>query len=136
MEEPKVPQSVSFRPSKRQKIFRQRKGSEDDDSDGDMSSPASPARSALGEASPLYPPSDGKEDNFSLSDVLRMRKVAQRRKGGVEFSSSTPQPQASFIAPAPPPSAEQSTALSNPVSLIHSRFAPPTGQVADVDKHM
>ena len=128
--------AFSFRPAKRRKVFRQRREDADSGSEKETSGSASPGPLVAVKGSPTALLSEAQgDDGLSLSEVLRMRKAAQRRKDGVEFCSSTPQPQATSVAP-PSPTVTQASETSTAISMINSRFAPPTGQVADVDKHM
>ena len=127
------PATFGFRPAKRRKVFRQRPAAESD-SERETPAPISPTAAVAAVNSSESSPAESQDEGISLAEVLRKRKAAQRRKGGVEFSSSTPQPQTSIAAP---PAPVQATSENlQPTSLIHSRFAAPTGQAADVDKHM
>ena len=125
--------TFSFRPAKRRKVFRQRPAAESD-SEGETPAPISPTAAATTVNSSESGSAESQNEGISLAEVLRKRKGAQRRKGGVEFSSSTPQPQASIAAPPAP--IQATSEVLQPVSLIQARFAAPTGQAADVDKHM
>ena len=126
----------NLRPAKRRKIFRQRREDVDSGLEENPSGAVSLGSLFAVEESPTVSlPDTQVDDGLSLSNVLRMRKAAQRKKGGVEFSSSTTQPQAPTNTP-PSPTVTQVPDSSAVVSMINSRFAPPTGQVADVDKHM
>lgn len=77
------------------------------------------------------------DTQLSTQDLIRLRKAAQRRKGGIEFSNHpTPSPA--------PETARQVVAnddvedeVPEDIKRVISRFAPQTGQVTDDnDKHM
>lgn len=75
------------------------------------------------------------EEPLSVAEILRQRKTALRRKGGIEFTNShtsapsTPQASDALILK------EDDTPAD--IKLVIERFAPQTGQVSDLaDKHM
>lgn len=75
------------------------------------------------------------EEPLSVAEILRHRKAALRRKGGIEFTNSL-----SSISTTPQTSdalaVKEDDTLADIRSVIE-RFAPQTGQVSDVaDKHM
>ena len=70
---------------------------------------------------------------ISVAEILRQRKTAQRKKGGIDFSNTH------SVSATVPPTSDALTAKEDPVEQLKTvvdRFAPQTGQVADVDKHM
>ncbi|KAL9014403.1 MAG: hypothetical protein Q9173_000951 [Seirophora scorigena] len=73
---------------------------------------------------------------LTVAEILKHRKAAQRRRGGIEFTNSTHVGESSVDT-----AARADQLLDNEDSLgkiltVVDRFAPQTGQVADVDKHM
>ena len=71
---------------------------------------------------------------LSVSSLLRARKSLQRRRGGIEFSKAIPTPTTNIetaLMPSNHPLEDEA-----PPIQITDRFAPQTGQVANVDKHM
>ena len=133
-----------FRPAKRRKIYRKRRDEDDSESNTtkQLHQPESTAPLTLdeliithGEAT-LKPEVQQGNDTLSATGLLRLRKAGQRKRGGVEFSNSN--------------SIGQNISLSSQIKDLHpenddaitsiekvvNRFAPQTGLVADVDKHM
>ena len=75
------------------------------------------------------------EEPLSVAEILRQRKAALRRKGGIEFAnnhastSNTPQAGDALVVK------EDDTPAD--IKSVIERFAPQTGQITDVaDKHM
>ena len=75
------------------------------------------------------------ERQLSITDILRQRKAAQRRKGGIEFTNlntsntTTPQPSDALI--------EKDDDIPADIKSVIERFAPQTGQITETtDKHM
>ena len=122
----------SFRALKRRKVYRKRS------SQTPPVSPLPPPTQTLDDliltestpetATSLSPP--------SVAKILRQRKLQQRKRvGGIEFSASrttTNAEQALVISD----NAQNSPETRVDVDIVAHRFAPQTGQVADVDKHM
>ena len=132
-----------FRPFKRRRVYRKR---EDDDEASGEGSPSK--RSRLNSAyqvdetpSQLSDRSDdeiirGGQAELPIAEIIKRRKAAQRRRGGIEFSNAAPVAESSDA-----PTKIATEVLDNEESLdkiltVVDRFAPQTGQVADVDKHM
>ena len=119
-ESPPEPTTV-FRPLKRRKVFRQRDSSQSPSRD-DTATPDSDANGPPSEDNPVA--------NASVAEQLRQRKALQRR-GGITFSA------AQTDTPCGEASAEpQRISKDAPTDDYAIRFAPQTGQVADVNKHM
>ncbi|KAI9834955.1 MAG: hypothetical protein M1819_002678 [Sarea resinae] len=132
-----------FRPTKRRKFYRKR---EEDNEDGGNTS-VTTLRTT--EPSIATPPSQadtegstqstaGDLTHLSMTDILRLRKAVRSRKGGIEFSARS-----NNVARGNSPSAgPTSDALiereqtPEEIQPVVNRFAPQTGQIADVDKHM
>ena len=138
-------QPESSRPAKRRKFYRKRANSEDEQSNEVSQQSHSPPHISPTQA--LQDPADDAaspppiqaddQSTVSVADLLRLRKAAQRRRGGVEFTSA-----ASNASPAPPPSnalieLEERQDVPADIKAVISRFAPQTGQVTEeADKHM
>ena len=135
-----------FRSSKRRKFYRKRTDAEDEDPSSVTPSaslplpPPEPELMTIDElisqngqhASPSKQSDD--ETPLSVAEILRQRKVAQRRRGGIEFTNS---------AISTPNTLQPGDALVEKddtppdIKAVIERFAPQTGQVSDVaDKHM
>lgn len=137
---------LSMRPFKRRKFYRKRGEAEDPTSENNI---RSDTNEESNKAKPLtieelishhgynQEGGEGKEDATRLpaAQILRQHKAAQRRRGGIEFTNTN----STRITSAAP---ENSDALiekddtSEEIKTVVDRFAPQTGQVADVDKHM
>ncbi|KAK8227326.1 hypothetical protein HDK90DRAFT_527880 [Phyllosticta capitalensis] len=122
-------QETLFRPRKKQKTFRKRATEDTVDQDGSSTAPKMPT------------PADAEteETGNGVAEILRRRKLAQKSRGGVEFSSTT-----TTTSPAIS-SATEVEAVSHcgaeesapPAIEAVKRFAPQTGLVPDtLDKHM
>lgn len=144
-DQPSDPSLELFRPSKRRKFYRKRDAIEDDDG----SIPA--ARAPLLPPEPMsvdeliaqnaniqHPHAEALEEpHFSVAEILRQRKAAQRRRGGgIEFTNLsttsgplTPQPHDGLM--------EKEDDTPADIKSVIERFAPQTGQVTEeTDKHM
>ena len=134
----------AFRPAKRRKFYRSRHN-EDDGGNTIMSPPQQPEPTislTLDELiinhGGIAAGSEVQQDDepLSVAELLRLRKAAQRKRGGVEFSNSNGSgqnvPKSSQANDLPP---ENDDAIAN-LEKVVNRFAPQTGQVANVDKHM
>ena len=78
---------------------------------------------------------DFEDEQSHISKLLRRRKATQRKRGGVEFTVST---NASLPAEVPNIDEKQTDNDEMPQEIrkVVERFAPQTGQIANVDKHM
>ena len=134
-------------PFKKRKFHRKRTGSEDEMPDNarisESQSPPPPTESLTldelisrnSEAS-LIQIQEQQSAPLSLAELLRQRKALQRRRGGIGFTntstnSSSTLPTAQIKHPEPE---EQNSPTA--FVTVADRFAPQTGQVADVDQHM
>ena len=135
---------LSFRPNKRRKFYRQRAPT-DDDGDASAPAPIEPAASTelpsvdelIGQSHETVTAEvlSGEESKVSVAEILRQRKTARRRQGGIDFSTTN------NAKPAILPASDAIVLKEDPVEQLKAvvdRFAPQTGtgQVADVDKHM
>ena len=132
---------LSFRPTKRRKFYRKRADTEDN---GDSSVVASGETNASTElltveeliaqnGQPTNTEAHAEEEpRLSVAEILRQRKAAQRRKGGIDFRNTN-------NVTTVPPTSDALVVKEDPIEKLKTvvdRFAPQTGQVADVDKHM
>lgn len=132
-----------FRPSKRRRFYRKRTDAEDEALPTLSSALSLPQSNSMTVDELIShhahlthtPDQEMDEEPLSVAEILRQRKAAVRRKGGIEFTNShTP------VSTAP----QSSDALvvkedDTPAEIksVIERFAPQTGQVSDVaDKHM
>ena len=138
------------RPFKRRKFHRKRSGSPQSDQAVLAETPCSSSKSTPNllsiDNTPSEPPAqslelidDENDDNrpsLSVAEILRRRRTAQRKRAGIEFTNATANSD-SGVAEA----IDGNVILDKEASLdkilnVVDRFAPQTGQVADVDKHM
>ena len=133
-----------FRPAKRRKQYRRR-------NDKDVEHvPLAPERD-LPQSSEVPQPNDSLDnapslldrqaspviiEELSLTELLRQRRILQRRKGGIEFTNrGEPSEQQETLVESIDGPSEQDE-IANEIEKVVNRFAPQTGQIADVDKHM
>ncbi|KAL8872063.1 MAG: hypothetical protein Q9174_002244 [Haloplaca sp. 1 TL-2023] len=133
----------TFRPFKRRRVYRKRVDEEEasrEESPSNCNRPNNVYQSDETCSQPLDRIDDGsKRDSqakLSIAEIIKQRKAVQRRRGGIEFSNATPVAESSNT-----PTIISTEVLDNEESLdkiltVVDRFAPQTGQVADVDKHM
>ena len=129
-----------FRPSKRRKFYRKRTDAEDEGSSTISSAPP-PASMTVDELISHHAHRTETEDRrtegepLSIAEILRQRKAALRRKGGIEFTNS-------HTSTSTKPQTSDALVLKEDdtpadIKSVIGRFAPQTGQVSDVaDKHM
>ena len=129
-----------FRPSKRRRFYRKRTDAEDE-ALPTVSSPPPPESMTVDELISHHghltdnPDQKIEEESASVAEILRLRKAALRRKGGIEFNNShtstsaTPQSSGALEVKGDDTPAD--------IKLVIDRFAPQTGQVSAItDKHM
>lgn len=142
--EDELPQ-VTSRPFKRRKFHRKRPASPPNE-DAAAPFPAISNTSALsptvaGQCASISQLPDTEQQPIShpqltIADILRQRQASQRRRGGIEFTNSTPITESSIDkARHADPVLENEDSFGKILTVV-DRFAPQTGQVADVDKHM
>lgn len=133
-------------PCKKRKVYRRRPQSEDEEEESvHIASPPTTTHSELMSLNEMIRLSshnaDAKADDkvetpFSVAEVLRQRKATQRRRGGIEFrhgGTAVTHDSPGTQATSSPQDEEQK--LDKIITVV-DRFAPQTGQVADVDQHM
>ena len=133
----------SVRPKKRRKFYRKRLDSDDHEDVTPTYQEDAPSVTAL----TLDELVDTKgniphinlldqDSNISVAEILRQRKAAQRRRGGIEFTNAPTTLQSGSALPQHSKAlvAKEDTAAE--LEVVVNRFAPQTGQVADADKHM
>lgn len=146
---PATADTILFRPSKRRKVYRQRAA--DDDGETTTGSPTrvtqpSPAAASnpqsLDEliASASSANIDGEEDveavPVSMAEILRLRKM-KKRTGGVEFRADTQSHVPKVLEQALVEHTEASEEAGGLVGNgVPRKFAPQTGAVGDVNRHM
>ena len=143
------PQDLSMPPPfKKRKFLRKRMDCDDHgspDNAGTHTSPPTPISAELltldemisrnSDASTSQTPKQN-DSQLPVAELLRQRKALQRKKGGIGFVNGSAA--TSLVLQAPrdqSPPTEETGPLSNFVTVA-DRFAPQTGQVADVDQHM
>ncbi|KAL8931470.1 MAG: hypothetical protein Q9211_006940, partial [Gyalolechia sp. 1 TL-2023] len=131
---------------KRRKCYRKRVDTFSADEAGSAEGPSSSSLLRLDTSNdpltPSFSHSDGEEQtsgdiSLPISEILRRRRAAQRRRAGIEFSNATSVPDGGAAVGA----RLGDEVLDNEDSFgkiltVVDRFAPQTGQVVDVDKHM
>ena len=139
----------AFRPSKRRKFYRKR-----DDSDSNLEGdgirslshggPPAEVPTTLEELVEQARNTTGvehevdAEPQLSVTEILRRRRAARSRRGGIEFSNVGHGTKANSDTAQHPNAVvviDKDDSLAE-IKTVVDRFAPQTGQVADVDKHM
>ena len=132
------------RPFKRKRFYRKRVNADGSDGVSPASPPSQPAslnvlelESNVDQNTQPSPISLEAGDDLSsrMAEILRQRKAAQRRKGGVEFTSAL----ASTLDSTPSTALVRNDENETPedIKSVISRFVPQTGQVTEeTDKHM
>ena len=122
-----------FRSSKRRKIYRKRETSVSPVPTASANLPSIAFQQPAPEAASVP------DIELSVSDILRQRKLLQRKKGGgIEFSASKSGQDGTTGESFELQSRGDASTVPDPeVKQIASRFAPQTGQVKEVmDRHM
>ena len=131
-----------FRPAKRRKFYRRHNPNDDDNS---MATSQSTERSTTiprtagsyaAEGNSEVAVDAEKNNHFTMAEILRRRQAARNRRGGIEFTNN---PSSTMSEVETSQSSGAMVEKSDPakeVQTVVNRFAPQTGQVADVDKHM
>ena len=133
-------------PFKKRKIFRRRFQAQNDGNDNNITvtpqGPSAPAALTLeeliaqGSGDVECDLRDEQEEPLSVAEILRQRRATQRRKGGIEFRNhDTSSKNEASDAQAMNPLLDEDETLNRIITVV-DRFAPQTGQVADVDQHM
>lgn len=71
-----------------------------------------------------------------VSEILRLRRLAQRKRAGIEFTNATSTPEGGNVEARPGDEVLDNEDSFGKILTVVDRFAPQTGQVANVDKHM
>ena len=74
--------------------------------------------------------------SLSVAEILRRRRTAQRKRAGIEFTNATAVPDSGAAEAVDGNGLLDKEASLDKILNVVDRFAPQTGQVADVDKHM
>ncbi|KAI4124681.1 MAG: hypothetical protein LQ338_004681 [Usnochroma carphineum] len=133
------------RPFKRRKYYRKRTGSPDDEVrsaeisaiTNSVPSPGTVADKPAQTSKPSRVEEEMAGDSpLTVAEVLRRRKAVQRRRGGIEFTNAAPVAEDSVDdARLGDEVLDNEDSFAKILNVV-DRFAPQTGQVADVDKHM
>ncbi len=129
---------VTFRSAKRRKIFRRKHDSEDDES-APAREHSAPNLRGDSEVRPEDPePVASQDEESSVADILRRRKLSRFRRIGIEFSNTNGASHSGSVERAGLLNDVASAEGKEPVKdLVVNRFAPQTGQVKDeLEKHM
>ena len=134
----------AFRPAKRRKQYR-RRNDEDEQHNPSVPEISTPQPLVASEPENFDVPQDslleGRAspallEDVSLSELLRQRKLLQRRKGGIEFTNKGESDEKQMILVESNGRPTEQDEIASEIEKVVNRFAPQTGQVADVDKHM
>ncbi|KAL8719393.1 MAG: hypothetical protein Q9225_003598 [Loekoesia sp. 1 TL-2023] len=133
------------RPFKRRKFYRKRVNYSDDEEAGSAEPSSSNKIPYIPTTkSPQVPSASQSDDDgmthdgvqLPVSEILRRRRLAQKRRAGIEFSNATPVPEGGNVEVRPGDEVLDNEDSFGKILTVVDRFAPQTGQVADVDKHM
>lgn len=141
-----------FRVAKRRKVTHRRPGVRDDDDDdltrstpeASISNPPNAPTGALDEAGDgsvaALDQTDVADQDTSVAELLRRRKLGKARRAGIEFTSDT-MPHRVRMDNESDVELRESGVVSeqrrSAIDAATNRFAPQTGQVVDqLDKHM
>ncbi|KAL8931621.1 MAG: hypothetical protein Q9216_007137 [Gyalolechia sp. 2 TL-2023] len=133
------------RPFKRRKFYRKRPDTSSPDDANSTEVPQSSSLPVLNTSHDPPTPSSSHSDNeekvprhvsLPISEVLRRRRAAQRRRAGIEFSNATPVPNGGAVEARLGDEVLDNEDSFGKILTVVDRFAPQTGQVVDVDKHM
>ena len=128
-----------FRPTKRHRQYRQRSRQAEDAktiaASVSVSRDGQPDGGAPDQELLQRPSSHHDDEGTSrpMAEILRLRRNARGRRGGIEFADGDTQ--AAVTANAMDAVVERE-GTSGEIAAIVNRFAPQTGQVADVNQHM
>lgn len=137
-------QDLHTPPFKKRKVYRRRPQNEDNEDDSIHSHPTATASEYMTSNEPTSQRSrdaDAKvyheqEMPLTVAEILRQRKSVHRRRGGIEYRTvDTPKKNESSSTQAASPLLDKEDTLDKIITVV-DRFAPQTGQVADVDQHM
>ncbi|KAL9596259.1 MAG: hypothetical protein Q9219_005920 [cf. Caloplaca sp. 3 TL-2023] len=142
----KFPSDEASQPSKRRRFYRKRVDSSPNHEAGPVEAPSSSSKPQLPTTknyrSPLSSSSDEEEDDvfqdaqIPITEMLRRRRAAQKRRTGIEFSNAAPAVNGGADGSRPDDEILDNEDSFNKILTVVDRFAPQTGQVADVDKHI
>ncbi|KAL8782754.1 MAG: hypothetical protein Q9213_005132 [Squamulea squamosa] len=134
------------RPFKRRKFYRKRAGSSHSDQaalpETQNTSDIIPRLLPMNKTSAKSPDNPcltlDEDDSTPLpvAEILRQRRITQRKRAGIEFTNVTTVPDSSLIEAITGDGILDKDDTLDKILTVVDRFAPQTGQVADVDKHM
>ena len=126
---------LNTRPLKRRKFYRKRGEDEDQIPDNSESKPLTIQELITHHGHNQILEAESKP--VSAAEVLRQRKAAPRRRGGIEFTAAVNVRNALELSlESSDATTEKEDHTTLEIKTVVDRFAPQTGQVADVDKHM
>ena len=141
---PSSPSSPLIRPQKRRRFYRKRIDSEDEDL-SDLPPPSTIGTPELQTVDELISHNGAaqshdthiQEEAPPIAELVRQRKVTQRRRGGIEFTNLHPSTSAPGTAISDRARITKEDETSAEVKSVIERFAPQTGQISETsDKHM
>lgn len=133
------------RPFKRRKFYRKRVDHSPANGAGSAEAPSSSSVPHLDTLDDPLTPSSSHSDgeaqmshdvSLPVSEILRRRRAAQRRRAGIEFSNATSVPKGGAAETRVGDEVLDNEDSFGKILTVVDRFAPQTGQVVDVDKHM
>jgi len=129
------------RPAKRRKFYRKRVNDDEPENSATAASETPPVKLTLEElviTRGVLPETELQEENsaISVADIIRQRKAAQRKRAGIEFTNTTTASKSGPATPSLSKALIEKDEIAADLEAVVNRFAPQTGQVADVDKHM
>lgn len=146
MENQDVSSDLKPPPSKRQKFYRKREILEDERIDDipiadHNTTSVTPEALTIEElishhaSQPNIPLQNEESTQLSTAEILRHRKAAQRRRFGIEFTN-VDKPKINTTTLESSNALTEKDDTASEIKTVIDRFAPQTGQVADVNKHM
>lgn len=132
-----LPVDTLFRPAKRRRHYRKRAdGVEPEDLNTLMDGTRGDIAVAGPSSSKQNTAENQEDDTIKATEKLRLRQHARNRRGGIEFVNGVRDMSIASGASPPSEAGPERDSTSEEVAGLANRFAPQTGQVADVNKHM
>ncbi|EPE29199.1 hypothetical protein GLAREA_00359 [Glarea lozoyensis ATCC 20868] len=132
---PSAEPTILFRPSKKRKIYRQRATSQEPD----VPTPSAPEAQSLDELiSSTAQEAEVEGVQVPMSEILRLRKQRKGKGGvvfGVDSSSRADREEGRELAIRAPEEEKAEEGLESNGGVVR-KFAPQTGTIGDVDRHM
>ena len=137
---PREAETSLFRPSKKRKIYRQRALDNEEDEDQaatiatNIPPPNVQSLDELIAGASITGEEQAESINLSVAEILRLRKLRSKRAGGVEFRADAPTARAEEENAIVLRQEQEGDAVKQHEG--ERKFAPQTGTVGDVNKHM